>query len=287
MYCKNCGTQNADGACFCKKCGTAITRPSEPPPVLNNNAAPPPNIPPDNYYVPPWNSYPAPPQYGQPYAPYPAGRKKIQGMIPAAAAAIMLIIVIITFWLPWYKTEMSTISANLNSNMNVETSILSGEAKYSFSECLFHEGEYKAISGSYGKKADELLHDDSTTVVDRTTPKMKKYFHLFKYSGLVGYVLIALALVCLLFNRTLMTSFSFASAAAFVIAVIGDSLFCAEMNRTMENNKQKSVFSYSLGGEATLGLGIILALAASAAAAVLGIVAIVKEKKSKQIRKAR
>ena len=86
MFCRNCGTQNADGVKFCRACGTPMDQAASvnaaPVNAAPANAAPNPGYNPNVRYAP------------RPATPMPDILKKVPG--------IALIVAIVTLLLPWF-----------------------------------------------------------------------------------------------------------------------------------------------------------------------------------------
>lgn len=105
MFCKNCGTQNADGVKFCRACGTPIDQvaPAAPvaaAPAAPVSAAPTPGYAPNPAYT-PNPGYAPDPGYNpharyapRPATPMPEFLKKVPG--------IALIVAIVSLLLPWF-----------------------------------------------------------------------------------------------------------------------------------------------------------------------------------------
>ena len=86
MFCRNCGTQNADGVKFCRACGNPMDQAENAAPV---NAAPAPGYAPNPGYNPNVRYAPRPAR-----APLPPIMKKIPG--------IAIIVAIVCALLPWF-----------------------------------------------------------------------------------------------------------------------------------------------------------------------------------------
>jgi len=126
MFCKNCGTNNAEGVRFCAKCGSPMTAaptefsaPAAPsyPTQAPNYAAQTPN------YGAQTPNYGAAPSYTAPtYGAAPGGSKKSNpmGAVLAAVAAIVVIILLISLFggnSP-KKVAKKTMDAMMDCNMN-------------------------------------------------------------------------------------------------------------------------------------------------------------------------
>ena len=280
-YCKYCGDKKKKKARFCKKCGkenvqrqavqAELPVPPSPQPEAHAPVLPQPQPIPNGDYQ-PQNCLP---QYGfgQP-ADY---RKSRKGLIPLIVLAVFFVTAIVSIWLPWYKVESSAITVDYKL-YNASASTNTNEWKYSYSDVLFHEGEYKTTDGKF-VDISELYGDKDITVKDKGTKKMNNMSHVMKYAGLAGYILLIIAAIAFFFSKKAMAFTAAFSSAAFVVAVIGGNSFCSETQKAM-NDGENSVFYYSLGSDVHLGIGIILALVTVLLITVTGFVIAFRKKKT-------
>ena len=294
MYCKKCGTQNQDGAGFCKSCGTPLRQPSAPSrPAAPTHSQPDPYAPPQglaqssqpNPAQPPQTGFGQPQQnFGQPaqniYAPpqnfATATGGYGRGSSPLARlnlfhwiAMALLLLTFIGMFTPWLGVKYSyNVKANGRSQSDTERD------NSSFFD-LFDDDD-----------------DDSTTLMgkdySKEIDKLETRKNLMKWFGLAGFIVAAAAIGLAFVNPKLLLCISAVSAACFTVAFIATILEASLLNDTIEDafdllKKQYSGSGIDFGTSIKCSphFGVIFAFICSVAATVMATIGTFIKKKPK------
>ncbi|MBR4626652.1 MAG: zinc-ribbon domain-containing protein [Ruminococcus sp.] len=295
MYCKNCGSENKEGAKFCNKCGAPLSQPAQPSAPAPNygapQAAPQPNYgapqtaPQPNYgapQTPPQPNYGTPqsapqPNYGAPqniygapqnYAPVMGGGYGGGSNILAKfnlfhwIAMVLLLLTLIGMFTPWFGYKVKASASGQSKSEKDSQSFFD----------LFKDDDDSGESVINGKD----LSDKKDKFDTRES--------LMKWFGLIGFIAAVAAIGLAFVNPKIMLCVAAGSAACFTVALIAGLSAASVMTDAFDEvlkpfAEQYSQYGLKYDAKAHIGIGLILSFGFAVAGTVMATVATLAKKK--------
>ena len=307
MYCKKCGTQNADGAGFCKNCGTSLRQPSAPAqpvqpeqnlyaPPQNNSATTQQNFgqpqnygqpaqnlyaPPQNSTVPPQQNFGQPQNYGQPaqnlyappqnYAPAMGGYGRTSSPLSKLNIFHWIAMVLLLLTFIGMFTPWYTLKASMSMSYQGKSQSDSKKENKSFFDILDSDND----DGSVEINGKNYSSDKD---------KFDTRNNLCKWFGLAGFITAVAAIALAFVNPKLLLCVSALSTVCFIVAFIAGLSAASVLDDTLNNVletylKNYKRFNPDVSSSVKIGIGLIISFACSVAATVMAIVAAFCKKK--------
>lgn len=134
--------------------------------------------------------------------------------MPLLAALIIIIISFSSIWVTWMKIEAKAYGNSVDETLDF-TDIMDADEEFT----------------QYSDKLENSGMDSSELISKSEYDAMKNSFYTMKYAGLVGYILLGIAGVCLFISRKAMTAASLLSAVAFIVSIIGALQYCSKTEK--------------------------------------------------------
>lgn len=177
--------------------------------------------------------------------------------MPLLAALIIIIISFSSLWVTWLKIEAKAYGNSVDETLDF-TDIMDADEEFT----------------QYSDKLENSGMDSSELISKSEYDTMKNSFYTMKYAGLVGYILLGIAGVCLFISRKAMTAASLLSAVAFIVSIIGALQYCSKTEKYMDDFSRKVLQGLiTIRYDLSIDKGIIIPLICAIAVTVIGFMA--------------